>query len=110
MLFWPFQCRQRYFSSYRDPTCISEKENKKQNKNLTPFWLLNSPTAGNTTGVFMKRFKGKSQWEVVTAGAEREPCQQGVFSDMAYLGLETQQKGKDAPYLSAVYPLSKNML
>jgi len=37
----------------------------------------------------------------MTAGAERESCQQGVFSNTAYLGLGTQQKPKDAPYLSA---------
>lgn len=62
----------------------------------SPFWLLNSPTAGNTTGLSMKRFEGKSQWEVETAGGERESCQPGVFSNTAYLGIEAQKKCKDA--------------
>lgn len=44
----------------------------------------------------MKWFEGKSQWEVVTAGGERESCQQEVLSNVAYLGVEAQQKGKDA--------------
>lgn len=74
----------------------------------SPFWLLNSPTAGNTTGLFMKWFEGKSQWEVVTAGGERESCQQGVFSNMAYIGTEIQQKGKDALiFLHCILSLQK---
>lgn len=44
----------------------------------------------------------------MTAGGEKESCQQGVFSIMAYIGTEIQQKGKDALiFLHCVLSLQK---
>lgn len=37
-----------------------DKKKKENKKERTPFWSLSSPTAGNTTGVFMSRLEGKS--------------------------------------------------